>query len=230
MNNNNVIIKNWKKKALKCVLVRTLDKNTMDWISVCDLHSLKALYPFSYTIYLSCLIIKARLMKYFFYFFAKKSPFEYASHVHSFEILKHTFKYKIKYWWVIPLQPISDNFQRFSLKIRSLEVCSHRPVNRARNDTYFAKSERRYFWFFLSSTPGTELLQTIPHPRTQRAGPVPGVARGGWPSQTEQAWITIRTLGKRLISTFLPFSLELLVKWQFYSREVNAATTILIGT
>ena len=64
----------------------------MDWISVSDLYSLKALYPFSYTIYLTCLIIKARLMKYFFYFFAKKSPFEYASYAHSFEILKHTLK------------------------------------------------------------------------------------------------------------------------------------------
>ena len=148
----------------------------------------------------------------FIFFFAKKSPFEYASYAHSFEILKHTFKYKIKYRWVIPLQPISDNFQRFSLKIRSLEVCSHRPVNRARNDTYFAKTERRCFLFFLSSTPGTELLQTIPHPRPQRAGLVPGVARWGWPSQTEQACITMRTLGKRLIRTFLPFSLELLVK------------------
>jgi len=29
-------------------------------------------------------------------------------------------------------------------------------------------------------TPGTRLLQTIPHPRARRAGLVPGVARGGW--------------------------------------------------
>ena len=37
----------------------------------------------------------------------------------------------------------------FSLKICSLEVCSRR-VNRARNNTYFAKSKRRYF--FISPT------------------------------------------------------------------------------
>ena len=82
------MIKNWQKKALKCLIVSTLDKNTMDWISVSDLYSLRALYPFSYTIYLNCLIIKARLMKYFFHSFAKKkNPFGYASYVHSFEIL-----------------------------------------------------------------------------------------------------------------------------------------------
>jgi len=151
----------------------------MDWISVSDLYSLKALYPFSYTIYISCLIIKARLMKYFFHSLAKKNPFEYASFARSFEILKHTFKYKIKYWWVIPLQLISDKFLRFPSKIRSLEIRSHL-ANCARNDMYFAKPKRRYFWFAPSSTPGTELLQTIPHPRTRRAGLVPGVARGGW--------------------------------------------------
>ena len=167
------------KKALKCVLVRTLDKNTMDWISVSDLYSLKALYPFSYTIYLSCLIIKARLMKYFFYFFCQKSPFEYASYAHWFGILKHTFKYRLKYSWVIPLQPLSDKFLRFPLKIRSLEIRSHL-ANCARNDMYFAKSKTTYFWFAPSSTPGTELLQKIPHPQTRRARLVPGVARGGW--------------------------------------------------
>ena len=179
MNNNNIIIKNWKKKALKCVLVRTLDKNTMDWISVSDLYSLKALYPFSYIIYLSCPIIKARLMKYFFYFFCQKSPFEYASYAHWFGILKHTFKYRLKYSWVIPLQPLSDKFLRFPLKIRSLEIRSHL-ANCARNDMYFAKSKTTYFWFAPSSTPGTELLQKIPHPQTRRARLVPGVARGGW--------------------------------------------------
>ena len=43
-------------------------------------------------------------------------------------------------------QPLSDKFLRFSLKIRSLVVRSQ-GVNRARNNTYFAKSKRRYFLF-----------------------------------------------------------------------------------
>ena len=46
----------------------------------------------------------------------------------------------------ILLQPLSDKFLLFSLKIRGLEVRSHRE-NRARNDTYFAISKRRYFFF-----------------------------------------------------------------------------------
>ena len=46
----------------------------------------------------------------------------------------------------ILLQPLSDKFLLFSLKIRGLEVRSHRE-NRARNDTYFAISKRRYFLF-----------------------------------------------------------------------------------
>ena len=153
------MIKNWQKKALKCLIVSTLDKNTMDWISVSDLYSLRALYPFSYTIYLNCLIIKARLMKYFFHSFAKKKSIRVR--------IIRTFVWNFKYWWAIPLQP------------RSLEIRSHL-ANCARNDMYFAKAKRRYFWFAPSSTPGTELLQTIPHPRTRRAGLVPGVARGGW--------------------------------------------------
>ena len=166
------MIKNWQKKALKCLIVSTLDKNTMDWISVSDLYSLRALYPFSYTIYLNCLIIKARLMKYFFHSFAKKKK--------SIRVrIIRTFVWNFKSWWVIPLQPISDKFLRFPLKIRSLEIRSHL-ANCARNDMYFAKAKRRYFWFAPSSTPVTELLQTIPHSRTRRAGLVPGVARGGW--------------------------------------------------
>ena len=169
-------------------------------------------------------------MKYFFYFFCQKKSIR----VRIIRTFVWNFKTYLKstdfYFDKLSLFNHSPTkFLRFSLKIRSLEVHSHL-ANSARNDTYFAKSKTTYFWFAPSSTPGTELLQTIPHPRTQRAGLVLGVARGGWPSQTEQACITIRTLGKRLISTFLPFSLELLVKWQFYSREVNAATTILIGT
>ena len=55
------------------------------------------------------------------------------------------FKAKLKEYSVhgfIPLQPLSDKFLRFSLKISSLEVRSHR-VNHARNNTNFAKSKRR---------------------------------------------------------------------------------------
>ena len=45
----------------------------------------------------------------------------------------------------IPLQPLFDKFLRLPLKIRCLEVRSHH-ANRARNDTYCAKSKRGYFW------------------------------------------------------------------------------------
>ena len=54
---------------------------------------------------------------------------------------------------------------------------SHRS-NRARNDTHFAKSKRRYFLFAPPPTPGKEPLQTISQPRARRAELVPGVARG----------------------------------------------------
>ena len=71
-----------------------------------------------------------------------------------------------------------------SLKIRSLEVRSHR-VNPARNNTYFAKLKKRYFLFAPPPTSGTGPLQTIPHSWTRRAGLVPGVARGRVTSKIE---------------------------------------------
>ena len=168
------MIKNWQKKALKCLIVSTLDKNTMDWISVSDLYSLRALYPFSYTIYLNCLIIKARLMKYFFHSFAKKKSIRVR--------IIRTFVWNFKYWWAIPLQPISDKFLRFPLKIRSLEVRSHLSKPREKWHVLPRTSQnQRKDIFDLPHPlyiPGKELLQTISHPRGRRAGLVPGFARG----------------------------------------------------
>ena len=62
----------------------------------------------------------------------------------------HKFIIQTLFWKVIPLQPLSNKFLLFSLKICSLEVPSHL-VNHARNNTYFAKSKRRYF--VISPTP-----------------------------------------------------------------------------
>ena len=46
---------------------------------------LKTLYPFSYTVFLSCLITKLG-WKNISLFLLQKNPFEYASHAHSFEV------------------------------------------------------------------------------------------------------------------------------------------------
>ena len=58
-------------------------------------------------------------LKKLFASFAKKSPLQYASYTRSFEILKHNFTYRLKFWFVILLQPHSNRFARFPLKIRS---------------------------------------------------------------------------------------------------------------
>ena len=114
-----------KKHSLIEHFIRTLDR-----ISV-SLYISKALYSFSYK---NLSLFKAKLKEYFCPSFPKKEdPFEYASYAHSFQ----TF---------IPLQPLSDKFLHFTLKIRSLEVCSHH-VNHTGNNMNFAKSKTRYFLF-----------------------------------------------------------------------------------
>ena len=89
-------------------------------------------------------------------------------------------KQALKFWWVIPLQPwLSDKFLCLPLKIVSLEVRRH-SVNRARKDSFFAKSRAVNFDLPHHLTPGQDRFQqfSIPHPWVQRAGLVPRVARG----------------------------------------------------
>ena len=50
-------------------------------------------------LYLSCLIIEATLS-----LICRKNPFVYASYTHSFEILKQSFKFRLKYWLFIELE------------------------------------------------------------------------------------------------------------------------------
>ena len=78
---NNTFENEKEGKTLKRLLDRTLHKKT--GLNLCSF-ILKALYPFSYTVYLSCLTIKLG-------FLLQKKSIEYASYPHSFEILKHTF-------------------------------------------------------------------------------------------------------------------------------------------
>ena len=60
-----------------------------------------------------------------------------------------------------------SKFLRLSLKIRSLEVSSHR-VNCARNNTYYAKSKRRYFSFVSPPTPRySAALNSSPTPGSE---------------------------------------------------------------
>ena len=114
----------------------------------------------------------------------------------------------------ILLQPLSDKFLLFSLKIRGLEVRSHRE-NRARNDTYFAISKRRYFLFAPPPplpTPGTGPPQTIPHPRARRAGLVTGVARenGNRSKLTMYYWMEAKS---RIICTFSSLTRQISVQY-----------------
>ena len=78
---NNTFENEKEKKTLERPLDRTLHRNT--GLNLCSF-ILKALYPFSYTVYLSCLTIKLG-------FLLLEKSIEYASYPHSFEIFKHTF-------------------------------------------------------------------------------------------------------------------------------------------
>ena len=68
--------------------------------------------------------------------------------------------------------PLKTDFNFDKLFLSNLSPTNSHRVNRARNNTYFAKPERRYFLFATPPTPGAGPLQTIPHL-------VLGVARGG---------------------------------------------------
>lgn len=98
--NNKFETEKERKKLLSISLIEHFYKNTLDWISV------KALYPFSYALYLSFPIIKARLKKHFFHSFAKKKFIPVRSFVSNFktylEIQMYCVKSKRRYFWCAP--------------------------------------------------------------------------------------------------------------------------------
>ena len=170
-------MKTKKKHSLKSSSLIEHFMRTLNRISV-SLYISKALYLFSYK---NLSLFKAKLKEYFCPSFPKKeNPFEYVSYAHSFQIKKHTFKYRL----LFPSNHSLTNFCILPKKyvVLSVEVCSHH-VNHTGNNTNFAKSKRRYFLFAPPPFPRdrtTSNNSPPPGPKgwTCREG-CPG-GKGGW--------------------------------------------------
>ena len=178
------VVKTWtinlktKRKLWNTSLIEDCNKNTLEWISV-YLYILKALYPFSYTVYLSCLLIKAIGWRNIsFILLPKKKTFEYASNAHSFEILKHSLMTDKNVDRLFLFNHSPKNSCVFLWKhvvLRSAAI-----VQTVREIRRTSQNQRDVFYFSHDPpTPGTEPLQTIPHARARRAGLVPG-NRSNW--------------------------------------------------